>query len=74
MMSFYILHYPDYESISGAVKIGDDFWGVGQITISPGVTIGNKVIALTKLVSDGGLLKKISDLSQKPLEIFRFLI
>ena len=41
---------PDYESISGAVKIGDDFWGVGQITISPGVTIGNKVIALTNSV------------------------
>lgn len=38
---------PDYESQSGAVTIGDDFWGVGQITISPGITIGNRVIALT---------------------------
>lgn len=38
---------PDYESKSGAITIGDDFWGVGQITISPGVNIGNKVIALT---------------------------
>ena len=38
---------PDYESKSGAITIGDDFWGVGQITISPGVKIGNKVIALT---------------------------
>ena len=38
---------PDYPSKSGAVTIGDDFWGIGQITISPGVKIGNKVIALT---------------------------
>ncbi|MAV95511.1 MAG: hypothetical protein CMA31_07530 [Euryarchaeota archaeon] len=38
---------PDMKCKSGSVKIGDDFWGVGQITISPGVTIGNKVIALT---------------------------
>lgn len=38
---------PDYESKSGAIKIGDDFWGIGQITISPGVKIGDKVIALT---------------------------
>jgi len=38
---------PDFESKSGAVTIGDDFWGIGQITISPGVKIGNKVIALT---------------------------
>jgi len=38
---------PDFECKSGAVKIGDDFWGIGQITISPGVSIGNKVIALT---------------------------
>jgi len=38
---------PDIECKSGAVKIGNDFWGVGQITISPGVTIGDKVIALT---------------------------
>lgn len=38
---------PDFESKSGAVTIGDDFWGVGQITISPGIKIGNKVIALT---------------------------
>ena len=38
---------PDIDCKSGAVKIGDDFWGVGQITISPGVKIGNKVIALT---------------------------
>jgi acetyltransferase-like isoleucine patch superfamily enzyme len=37
----------DFQSKSGAVKIGDDFWGIGSITISPGVTIGNKVIALT---------------------------
>ncbi len=38
---------PDFDSKSGAVSIGDDFWGIGQITISPGVKIGNKVIALT---------------------------
>ena len=38
---------PEMECKSGAVTIGDDFWGVGQITISPGVKIGNKVIALT---------------------------
>ena len=38
---------PDFPSKSGAVTIGDDFWGIGQITISPGVKIGNKVIALT---------------------------
>jgi acetyltransferase-like isoleucine patch superfamily enzyme len=38
---------PDMECKSGAVTIGDDFWGVGQITVSPGVKIGNKVIALT---------------------------
>ena len=38
---------PDTKCKSGSVKIGDDFWGVGQITISPGVSIGNKVIALT---------------------------
>lgn len=37
----------DFKSKSGAVTIGDDFWGIGQITISPGVKIGNKVIALT---------------------------
>lgn len=37
----------DFDSKSGAVTIGDDFWGIGQITISPGVKIGNKVIALT---------------------------
>lgn len=38
---------PDYKSKSGQVIIGDDFWGIGQITISPGITIGNKVIVLT---------------------------
>jgi acetyltransferase-like isoleucine patch superfamily enzyme len=38
---------PDYKSKSGAISIGDDFWGMGQITIGPGVKIGNKVIALT---------------------------
>jgi len=38
---------PDFQSKSGGIVIGDDFWGVGQITISPGVKIGNKVIALT---------------------------
>ena len=38
---------PDYKSKSGAIVIGDDFWGIGQITIGPGVKIGNKVIALT---------------------------
>ena len=38
---------PDFDCKSGSVTIGDDFWGIGQITISPGVTIGNKVIALT---------------------------
>jgi acetyltransferase-like isoleucine patch superfamily enzyme len=37
----------DFKSKSGAIAIGDDFWGIGSITISPGVTIGNKVIALT---------------------------
>jgi len=41
---------PDFESRSGAVKIGDDFWGIGQITISPGIEIGKKVIALTNSV------------------------
>lgn len=41
---------PDFESKSGAVRIGDDFWGIGQITVSPGVEIGNKVIALTNSV------------------------
>lgn len=48
---------PDFESSSGAVKIGDDFWGIGQITISPGVTIGDKVIAFTNSV----ITKDISD-------------
>jgi acetyltransferase-like isoleucine patch superfamily enzyme len=38
---------PDYKSKSGAISIGNDFWGMGQITIGPGVKIGNKVIALT---------------------------
>jgi len=38
---------PDYKSKSGAISIGDDFWGMGQITIGPGIKIGNKVIALT---------------------------
>jgi len=38
---------PDLNCKSGAVTIGDDFWGIGQITISPGVNIGDKVIALT---------------------------
>ena len=38
---------PDMKCKSGAVTIGDDFWGVGSITISPGVKIGKKVIALT---------------------------
>lgn len=38
---------PDFDSKSGAVTIGDDFWGIGQVTISPGVKIGNKVVALT---------------------------
>ena len=42
-----LIGMPDIECKSGAVTIGDDFWGVGQITISPGVKIGNKVIALT---------------------------
>lgn len=38
---------PDFESRSGATTIGDDFWGMGQITIGPGVNIGNMVIALS---------------------------
>lgn len=38
---------PDYKSKSGAISIDDDFWGMGQITIGPGVKIGKKVIALT---------------------------
>lgn len=38
---------PDFESKPGSITIGDDFWGIGKITISPGVKIGNKVIALT---------------------------
>ena len=41
---------PDFESKSGEVTIGDDFWGMGQITIAPGVKIGNKVIAVTNSV------------------------
>jgi acetyltransferase-like isoleucine patch superfamily enzyme len=38
---------PDLESKSGEITIGDDFWGMGQITIGPGVKIGDKVIALS---------------------------
>lgn len=61
----------DYESKSGAVTIGDDFWGVGQITISPGVKIGNKVLALTnslitRNVPDNTLLAGIP---ARPLKI-----
>ena len=48
---------PDYKSKSGAIIIGDDFWGMGQITIGPGVKIGNKVIALTNSL----ITKDISD-------------
>lgn len=44
---------PDYESKSGAVSIGDDFWGMGAITIGSGVKIGNKVIALTNSMITG---------------------
>ncbi len=42
-----LIGMPNIECKSGAITIGDDFWGVGSITISPGVRIGNKVIALT---------------------------
>lgn len=42
-----IIGVTDIESKSGRVDIGDDFWGIGSVTISPGITIGNKVIALT---------------------------
>ena len=41
------LPWNDFKGTSGEVVIGDDFWGIGEITISPGVKIGNKVIALT---------------------------
>ena len=47
----------DFKSKSGAINIGDDFWGIGSITISPGVTIGNKVIALTNSL----IIKDIPD-------------
>lgn len=62
---------PDYESKSGAITIGDDFWGVGQITISPGVKIGNKVIALTnslitKNIPDNTI---VAGIPAKPIKI-----
>lgn len=61
----------DFESKSGKIVIGDDFWGIGQITISPGVKIGNKVIALTNSL----ITKDIPDntivggIPAKPIEI-----
>lgn len=48
---------PDYKSKSGETIIGDDFWGMGQITVGPGVRIGNKVIALTNSL----IIKDIPD-------------
>jgi len=62
---------PDFKSKSGAVTIGDDFWGIGQITISPGVKIGNKVIALTnslitKDISDNTI---VAGIPARPIEI-----
>jgi|TARA_B110000438_G_scaffold64835_1_gene65422 acetyltransferase-like isoleucine patch superfamily enzyme len=62
---------PDYESKSGSISIGDDFWGVGQITISPGVQIGNKVIALTnslitKNIPDNTI---VAGIPAKPIKI-----
>ncbi|HXT84795.1 MAG TPA: hypothetical protein VN704_10790 [Verrucomicrobiae bacterium] len=62
---------PDFESRSGSVVIGDDFWGIGQITISPGVKIGNKVIALTnslitKDIPDNTI---VAGIPAKPVEI-----
>jgi len=38
---------PDIDCKKGNVTIEDDFWGVGSVTISPGIKIGKKVIALT---------------------------
>ncbi len=62
---------PDFESKSGEITIGDDFWGMGQITIGPGVKIGDKVIALsnsliTKDIPDNTI---VGGVPAKPVEI-----
>ncbi len=62
---------PDFESKSGEITIGDDFWGMGQITIGPGVKIGHKVIALsnsliTKDIPDNTI---VGGVPAKPVEI-----
>ncbi len=66
-----LIGMPDIKCKSGSVKIGDDFWGVGQVTISPGVKIGKKVIALTnslitKDVSDNTI---VAGIPAKPVSI-----
>lgn len=62
---------PDIDCKSGAVKIGDDFWGVGQITISPGVKIGNKVVALTNslITKDIPDNTVVAGIPAKPIQI-----
>ena len=62
---------PDYDSKSGAITIGDDFWGVGQITIGPGVKIGNKVIALTNSLITRDIPDNtiVAGIPAKPLKI-----
>lgn len=62
---------PDIDCKSGAVAIGDDFWGVGQITISPGVKIGNKVVALTNslITKDIPDNTVVAGIPAKPIQI-----
>jgi len=62
---------PDIDCKSGAVTIGDDFWGVGQITISPGVKIGNKVVALTNslITKDIPDNTVVAGIPAKPIQI-----
>lgn len=62
---------PDFESKSGAIIIGDDFWGMGQITITPGVKIGNKVIALTNSLITKDILDNtiVGGVPAKPIPI-----
>ena len=62
---------PDIDCKSGAVIIGDDFWGVGQITISPGVKIGNKVVALTNslITKDIPDNTVVAGIPAKPIQI-----
>ena len=62
---------PDFESKSGEISIGDDFWGMGQITIGPGVKIGHKVIALSNSLITKDIPNNtiVGGVPAKPVEI-----